>query len=189
MILENPLVSICSTTYNREKYIGQAIESWLLQKVNFSFEIVISDDCSTDSTIQIIEKFIELNPNVKFKLLKSDQNQGFVKNSIKVYESARGKYIAHCDGDDYWIDDCKLQKQVNFLENNLNYVMCFTNSYIFNHDTKEKKIAKVNIWDTCTTVDILEEHNSLKAENYGEIQTLSTYVVYIISEPSYNKLS
>ncbi|SOD81207.1 glycosyltransferase [Spirosoma fluviale] len=173
MILEEPLVSICSTTFNREKYIGQAIESWLSQKVNFSFEIVISDDCSTDNTIQIIEEYIELNPNVKIKLLKSAKNQGFVKNSIKVYESAKGKYIAHCDGDDYWIDDYKLQKQFDFLENNADYVMCFTNSYIINDYTNEKRKAKVNIWDTCTTRDILEEHNSLKAAKYGEIQTLA----------------
>ncbi len=172
MNTDKPLVSICSTTYNREKYIAQAIESWLMQKVNFTFEIVISDDCSTDNTVQIIEEYIAKYPEIKFKLLKAKKNQGFVKNSVKVYESAEGKYIAQCDGDDYWIDEKKLQKQVDFLENNPDYVMCFTNSYIYNQDTDEKRIAKVNSWDTCTTREILEEHNSLTAEKHGELQTL-----------------
>lgn len=172
MNIEKPLVSICSTTYNREKFIGQALDSWLMQKVNFNIEIVISDDCSTDNTVNIIEEYITNYPNIKFKLLKATQNQGFVKNSIKVYESAEGKYIAHCDGDDYWIDEHKLQKQVDFLEKNPDYVMCFTNSYIYNQKTNEKRIAKVNSWDTCTTREILKEHNSLTAEKHGELQTL-----------------
>lgn len=169
---QRPLVSICSTTYNREKYIGQAIDSWLAQKTNFNFEIVISDDCSTDNTVQIIEDYILKNPQIRFKLLKSEENQGFVRNSVKVYESAEGKYIAQCDGDDYWIDPLKLQKQVDFLENNTDYVMCFTNSFIFNEEINEKKAAKLKIWDTCNTCEILEEHNSLTAKIHDELQTL-----------------
>lgn len=170
--MNKPLVSICSTTYNRENYIGQALESWLAQKVNFEYEIVISDDCSTDNTVAVIEEYIKSNPTITIRLLKAEKNLGFVPNSVKVYENAVGKYIAHCDGDDYWIDEHKLQKQVDFLEQHPDYVMCFTNSYIQNDLLKTRKATKVNIWDSCDTLDILTNHNSLVAEKVGEIPTL-----------------
>lgn len=166
------LVSICSTTYNREKYIAEAIESWLRQKVNFNFEIIISDDCSTDTTIQIIESYILKYPDIQFQLLKAEKNIGYNLNSVKAYKAARGKYIAQCDGDDYWIDENKLQKQVDFLEAHPNFVMCFTNTLIVNDETGESRVAKLNIWDECSTNEIISQHNSIEAQKIGEINTL-----------------
>lgn len=161
--LELPLVSICSTTFNLEKYIAEAIESWLAQKTNFEFEIVICDDCSKDKTIDIIEFYIKKHPNI-IRLLKAEKNQGMMPNFIWSLESAKGKYIAVCDGDDYWIDEYKLQKQIDFLENNPEYSSCFTNSLVKNEVTGEFIVAKKYIWDSATTEDFFE-HNDFQNDN------------------------
>ena len=166
------LVSICSTTYNREKYIAQAIESWINQVTNFEYEIIISDDCSTDTTTDIIESYIKNYPEKKITLLRSDKNQGYNLNSVKAYQEAKGKYIAQCDGDDYWIDVSKLQKQIDFLESHPDFVMCFTNTLIVNDETGESRVAKLNIWDECSTNEIISQHNSIEAQKIGEINTL-----------------
>jgi glycosyltransferase involved in cell wall biosynthesis len=170
-MISSPLVSICSTTYNREKYIGQAIDSWLSQETSFIYEIIISDDCSTDKTIQVIKSYQQKYPN-KITLFEAGKNIGYSANSVKVYQAAKGKYIAHCDGDDYWIDSLKLQKQIDFLESNSEFVMCFTNSLIINDNTQEEKVAKINVWDVCATEQIITIHNSLNSTRYDEICTL-----------------
>jgi len=164
--LNQPLVSICTTTYNREKYIGEAIESCMMQKTNFPFEMVISDNCSTDKTVEIIESYIQKFPD-KIRLLKSDKNYGLMLNYIKSIEAGTGKYIADCDGDDYWIDEYKLQKQVDFLEANPDYVMVFTNSLIRYNEKGEEQVAKIKIWDTCNASQLIE-HNSIEGVLYGE---------------------
>ena len=166
------LVSICSTTYNREKYIAQAIESWISQKTNFEYEIIISDDCSIDGTIDIIECYIKNFPDKNITLLRSDKNQGYNLNAVKAYQAAKGKYIAQCDGDDYWIDVYKLQKQIDFLESHPDFIMCFTNTLIVNDTTGDSKVAKLNIWDQCSTNEIISQHNSIEAQKIGEINTL-----------------
>jgi glycosyltransferase involved in cell wall biosynthesis len=117
------MVSICCTTYNHEKFIGQAVESFLMQQTNFEFEIIISDDCSTDGTLQVLKTFEQKYPG-KIKIFSSKKNIGAHQNMIKTVNSCMGKYIALCDGDDYWTDACKLQKQVDFLEQNPEYVIC-----------------------------------------------------------------
>ena len=118
-------VSIFMLTYNQEKFIGQAIESILEQKTDFKYQLVIGEDCSTDNTRVICEKFAKENP-VKIKLLPSERNLGLINNFIRTFKECTGKYVAICDGDDYWIDSLKLQKQVNFLENNADYSIVFT---------------------------------------------------------------
>ncbi|ADY51388.1 glycosyl transferase family 2 [Pseudopedobacter saltans DSM 12145] len=120
---EDIMVSICCITYNQEKYIGHAIESFLMQKTNFKYEVIIGDDCSTDRTCEIMESYCQMHPN-KIKLLKNVQNLGGTKNQVKVIREAKGKYIAICDGDDYWTDPLKLQKQVDFMEANPDCVIC-----------------------------------------------------------------
>lgn len=118
------MVSICCLTYNHEKYISQAIDGFVMQQTNFKFEIIIGEDCSTDSTRSIIDEYILKYPD-KIKLITSICNVGAMNNAVRVFKSARGKYIAICDGDDYWTDPLKLQKQVDFLEKNHNkYIMC-----------------------------------------------------------------
>ena len=114
-------------TYNQEAYIKQAIEGVLMQKTNFNYQLVIGEDCSTDNTRQICEDYQEKYLS-KIKLLPSlDKNMGLIANYMRTIKSCDGEYIAICDGDDYWIDDCKLQKQVDFLENHPDYSIVGTN--------------------------------------------------------------
>jgi len=111
------LVSINCITFNHEEYIADAIESFLMQKTDFDFEIIIGEDCSTDNTKEIVGMYVKLYPE-KIKLIESEHNVGFAKNAQRVFDKSRGKYIAECEGDDYWTDPYKLQKQVDYLEEN-----------------------------------------------------------------------
>lgn len=151
---EFPLVSICSTTYNLELYIAQALDSWLEQESDFDFEIVICDDKSSDKTIEIIQAYQVKFPN-KIRLIEAEKNLGMLPNFIKSLEAAKGKYIAVCDGDDYWIDSKKLQKQVDFLEQNSDFSTCYMNSLVKNETTGEEKVAKTQIWDEANSEDLL----------------------------------
>lgn len=126
--VHEPLVSVRILAYNHEKYITRAIESVLNQKCDFLYEILIGEDCSTDSTRLICLEYQKKYPDI-IKLILNDNNIGLIKNYVNVTNEARGKYIACCAGDDYWCDDYKLTKQVDFLEKNSDYSMCFTNAY------------------------------------------------------------
>lgn len=112
------LVSICMTTYNHKKFIRHALESVLMQKCNFDYEILIGDDCSQDSTVVILKEYEKAYPD-KIRLIIREKNIGMVANSFDIRSRAKGKYIAMLEGDDYWIDSYKLQKQVEFLESHL----------------------------------------------------------------------
>lgn len=118
------LVSINCITYNHEKYIADAIESFLMQKTNFNFEILIGEDCSTDGTKKIVDLYAKKYPG-KIQMITSTQNVGARKNSQRLIDNSKGKYIAECEGDDYWIDPYKLQKQVDYLEDNPGCTLCF----------------------------------------------------------------
>ena len=110
------LVSIVCITYNQENYIAQTIESFLMQKTNFGFEIIIGEDCSTDETRKIIKEYQSRTD--KIKLITSEQNVGMMNNFFRTLKQTKGKYIAVCEGDDYWTDSHKLQKQVDYMEAN-----------------------------------------------------------------------
>lgn len=116
----NPTLSIIVLTYNQEPFIAQTINSILMQKTNFNFEIVIGEDCSTDATLSIIKRYVEKDPN-KFNLLPSIKNLGIQANFLRCLKACNGNYIAICEGDDYWIDENKLQLQVDFLKKNKDY--------------------------------------------------------------------
>ncbi|MDR5589691.1 glycosyltransferase [Christiangramia sp. SM2212] len=118
-------VSIFMLTYNQEEFISQTVESILAQKTSFIYQLVIGEDCSTDDTRLICEKYARENPD-KIKLLPSQRNLGLINNFIRTFKECDGKYVAICDGDDYWIDPLKLQKQVDFLESNRDYSIIFT---------------------------------------------------------------
>lgn len=126
-------LSVLMITYNHEKFIEQALRSILMQKTDFPFEIVIGDDCSSDGTRAIILDFAAKYPG-KFKLLLHDRNMGMMQNFFSTLKACNSKYIAICEGDDYWIDPEKLQKQVNFLENNANFSMCCHNVFAEEED-------------------------------------------------------
>lgn len=120
-----PIASISCVTYNQKNFIGQAIESFLAQKTTFPFEIIIGEDCSTDGTREIVYNYRDKYPDI-IRIVTSEKNVGPLINGYRVKKQCRGKYIAICDGDDYWIDPLKLQKQVDFLEANPDYIMIYT---------------------------------------------------------------
>lgn len=120
-----PLVSVCVITYNHKQYIAQALDSILAQKTNFDFEIVIGEDLSTDNTLAICKDYATRYPQI-VRVLDSVQNLGVVPNFIRTANACRGKYMAVLEGDDYWIDDLKLQKQADILEYDAQITLCFT---------------------------------------------------------------
>lgn len=132
-----PFVSIVMITYNHEKFIKQAIEGVLMQQCNFKVELIIANDNSPDETDKIILEVIKNHPNSSWvKYTNHSKNKGMMNNFIWSLGKAQGKYIALCEGDDYWTDPLKLQKQVDFLEANKDYSLCFTNRINYNQNTK-----------------------------------------------------
>ena len=140
----NPKVSVLMVTYNHEKYIAQAIESVLMQETNFNYELIIGEDYSTDGTREIVKEYAAKYPN-KIRTLLHPKNLGSgvkgVKNGrlnfIATFKACQGKYIAILEGDDYWTNIYKLQKQVNFLDNNPNFSICFHNALAYKEDNTE----------------------------------------------------
>ena len=122
-----PLVSICCLAYNQKDFIGEAMDSFLMQETSFLFEIIIHDDASTDGTADIIRDYESKNADIMRPIYQTE-NQ-YSKNRVYPYapmfRAARGKYIAECDGDDFWTDPLKLAKQVVFLESAPAYSMCY----------------------------------------------------------------
>ena len=125
MDTHKPLVSVAVISYNHGSYIRKCLDSILMQKTNFSFEVVIGDDCSTDETVSIIREFEQKFPNI-IKPIYQSKNVGGAANAYgSCYPKLSGKYVAICEGDDYWTDENKLQKQVDFLEQHPDYVLTF----------------------------------------------------------------
>ena len=116
----SPKLTVICITYNHEKYIEEAIDSMLMQETNFPFEIIIGEDCSPDSTKNILIKYTEKYPLIIKSILR-DENVGAFKNEEECILLANGEYIAFLEGDDFWIDKLKLQKQVDFLDKNPEY--------------------------------------------------------------------
>jgi len=126
-----PLVSVRIATYNHEGFVAQCLESVLMQKTDFPFEIIIGEDCSTDRTKEIVSAYQKEYPD-KIKAIFSPRNLGVSYNSRQIQLACRGKYHAICEGDDYWIDPMKLQKQVDILEANPALSLSFHNAFILN---------------------------------------------------------
>jgi glycosyltransferase involved in cell wall biosynthesis len=119
----SPLVSVHIITYNQEPYAARAIEGALQQQTDFEVEIVVGEDCSTDGTREIVLRYQREHPT-RVRVITSGQNVGAFDNSNRVLKACRGRYLAFCDGDDYWTDPHKLQKQVDFLEAHPEYSLC-----------------------------------------------------------------
>lgn len=123
-------VSVCMITYGHSSYLEEAIEGILSQVTKFEYELIIANDCSPDNSDDIVNGFIKVHPKGNcIRYIKHQENVGMNKNFAFALQQCKGKYIALCEGDDYWIDDYKLQKQFNFLQNNLEYDLCFHNVY------------------------------------------------------------
>lgn len=131
---QTPMVSIFIVTYNHEKYIAQALDSAMMQKTNFDFEIIIGEDCSSDSTKSIIQEYKSKYPEI-IRVFYQEKNVGRERNTYEfTLPKCRGKYIAYLEGDDYWTDPFKLQKQIDFLEANPDYVVCFHRCKIYDQE-------------------------------------------------------
>jgi len=141
-MISNPLVSINCITFNHEKYIALALEGFLMQKTNFPFEIIIHDDASTDNTVNIIKSYADKYPDLFVTIFQdiNQYSQGVKPCFENVMPKCRGKYVAHCEGDDYWTDPYKLQKQIDFLEANPEYVFTFHDSEILDQNTGVKRL-------------------------------------------------
>lgn len=150
MSSENPLVSVHMITYNHEKFIAQAIEGVLMQRTNFPFELIIGEDCSTDRTREIVVDYANRHPDIVRPILH-DNNVGMMRNMKICLQACSGKYTAICEGDDYWIDPLKLQKQVDFLENNPSYTLCVhATKIMFNN----RHVGEVRPYSSDTTASV-----------------------------------
>ncbi|MCF0145009.1 MAG: glycosyltransferase family 2 protein [Eubacterium sp.] len=133
---ETPLLSVCVVTYNQEEYIAQAVESALMQKTQYPFELLIVDDCSTDGTRGILKKFKEEHDEIGLMLLEENTFRTAKNAYVRVQERARGKYINVLEGDDYWIDPEKLEKQLRFLADHPDYVAVYTKCVCVGKDSQ-----------------------------------------------------
>ena len=113
-------VVVAITTYNLERYIAQALESILRQKTSFPFKILVADDCSTDNTLSILYGFERKYPDI-IKVLPSEKNLGSLANSNRLFDGLNAEYFTFLDGDDYWLDEKRLQDQVDFQDTHPEY--------------------------------------------------------------------
>ena len=127
-------VTVLIVTYNREKYIAQALDSVLMQAVDFDYEILIGEDCSTDATRDIVIGYQKRHPN-RIRLLLHEQNLGYIPNELECFRNCRGEYIATLDSDDYWTSRDKLQRQVEYLDQHPDCSACFHKVTVFSDDS------------------------------------------------------
>lgn len=125
-----PKVSVVTVSYNQEKFIAQALKSIVSQRTEFSFELIVSDDCSTDGTRDIIKQFAREYPEIVKPVLRK-RNVGAVRNFVEAMQMAEGQYVALCEGDDFWTDDSKIQRQVDFLDGHQSHSLCFHPTRVF----------------------------------------------------------
>lgn len=167
------IVSVICTAYNHEKYIEKCIKGFIMQKTSFSYEILIHEDASTDKTAEIIKKYEELYPNlIKVIYQKENQFSQGKSPSANLYNISKGKYLAICEGDDYWIDENKLQKHVDFLEKNKNYSAIYSNVLIVDENNKildDKKARNAfPLYD-----DFFEKrYNGVQMSTLGQISSM-----------------
>lgn len=130
-------VSVLIITYNHEKFIAQALDSALMQKTSFDYEIVIGEDCSSDQTRKIVRQYHQKYPD-KIRVLLPAQNLGMLKNFVNTFRACKGQYIALLEGDDYWTAPDKLQKQADFLDSHLECSTCFHNVNVIYSSSSQK---------------------------------------------------
>jgi glycosyltransferase involved in cell wall biosynthesis len=159
--LSEPWVSICCCTYNHGNFIRQCLDGFVMQKTTFPFEILVHEDASVDNTASIVKEYEANYPHL-FRCVYQSENQFQKQNTLHniLIPMSRGRYIAICEGDDYWTDPYKLQKQVDFLETNEEYSLC-VGGYIKKNET------------TCNTQIILKNGFCNDPNNKGITFTLS----------------
>ncbi len=140
---EQIMVSVIMPVYNHEDYLAEAIESVLQQKTTFKYELIIGEDCSTDKSREIVKEYYRRYPDIIRPILWK-KNVGNIRNGNVLRELTRGKYIAPCEGDDYWCDKDKLQKQVDFLETNSKYSAVYHNVICVDEKGRKCKRKSIN---------------------------------------------
>lgn len=136
---EDIMVTVLCTAYNHKDYIEDAMKGVLNQKTNFKYELLIHDDASTDGTAEIIQEYEQKYPQlIRIIMQKKNQFQHCRIYPTFLFPEVRGKYVAFCEGDDYWTDEMKLQKQIDFLETHKEYSMCIHNAVKLNVETGEE---------------------------------------------------
>lgn len=183
----NPLVVIQCITYNHKLYLKDALEGFVMQETDFPFVAIVHDDASTDGTAKLLKDYAEKYPNIIFPIFEEENQYSKHDGSLseimmRACDLTRAKYIALCEGDDYWSDTYKLQKQVNFLETHPNYSMCFTNS-----------IEKWQVKNYLERHMILEEEDRdySTIEIYKGFRIPTATVIYnkkVINHPVYKEL-
>ena len=149
-----PIVSVGCVTYNQKKYIKQALDSFLNQVTTFPFEIIVHDDCSTDGTRELINEYAKKDSRI-VRILQNENQYSKGVDIVKeyIYPRCKGKYIAFCEGDDYWCDNYKLQKQFDYMKSNPDYSGCYHNTIMLNAlDGKETLLN-----ETTDDVDLVME--------------------------------
>ncbi len=144
------------------------MEGFLMQRTNFKYEVIIGEDCSTDNTRKIVQEYCDKYPEM-VHLVYSDKNVGGHRNIVRVLDQAKGKYIAFCDGDDFWTSPDKLQKQVDFLENNPDYVICC-------HYTREIDFSGNLLYVNENPVSLKYEYGDLVINKQAETCTATMVV-------------
>lgn len=193
------LVSIQCTVFNQKDHIKKCLDGFVMQKTNFKFEVIVYDDCSTDGTRDIIEEYSNRYPET-IKTIFPEHNiaksEGFYKINQLVYNQMNGKYIAFCEGDDYWTDENKLQIQVDYLENHPELVGCFHKSVrknIVNPEVKDIYFPQAvlkNVKEVYTNKDIQKKYFietcsvMYRFDKYKE-DFISTYPQKIVNGDTY----
>ncbi len=139
-----PVITVRTSAYQHGNYIRKCLEGVLMQKTSFPFEFIIGEDYSTDGTREIVFEYAKKYPDI-IRVITAEHNVGMKANGFRCRIRARGKYMALCEGDDYWTDPGKIQKQVYFLESNPDYAAVFTNAYFVNeiNNTTKKYVSNL----------------------------------------------
>lgn len=169
------IVSVIVICYNHEKYIEQAISSVLMQKTDFEYEILIGDDASTDRTPEILMKIQKKYPKI-IRVFLRDHNLGATRNAYNLFMKAKGKYLATCEGDDYWCDELKLEKQVSFLESHQEYIGCTHKCCIVDEKGKKKRKQRLR-WEYQGKVFSIEQFKGYFLA--GQVSTFVRRNIYL----------
>ncbi len=157
-MVQEPLISICCLAYNHELYIRECLDGFMMQKTDFPFEVLIHDDASVDGTANIIREYEAKYPDIIKPIYQTENQYSKGVGVTKVYQFPRaiGKYIAMCEGDDFWTDPYKLQKQVDLLENNSEYSACATQSQVIYHNKETLPRLFTNLFTKDTIINVID---------------------------------
>jgi glycosyltransferase involved in cell wall biosynthesis len=188
------MVSVCMLAYNHEDYIAEAIEGVMMQQTNFEFELIISNDASSDRTHEVVSEFVANHPNGEaVKYFNHHTNLGMQSNFIFALKECKGKYIALCEGDDYWTDPLKLQKQVDYISSHENCNLVFTDVKLLEEsgdNLKEnwaaisaniyqfKDLIERNVITTCTVL-FRNPNNNAGVDNWLKHFEIGDYPLYL----------